>query len=319
MKSWPGIVTLAIVAVCWAGVQLTQGAANAERAEWPEVEEYVVLPSSETAPITSLGYRQLVADVTWARLLVYYGSSHIGGSDFRYMQQFADNIITLDPQFKRVYRWAAYAMTHQQGYATQDEFHHSIKYLELGIKAFPDNYELYWLAGLRYWLDVKSDDPEQQRAWHERGAELIEQAMRKADAPQSLATLAATIRTKLGQRERARADLLEMALTTDNVKARQKLLDRIVYLDQDSVDADEFQRFRERFDEARNREIPFAPAHWYVLLGERSAAAFDLDELATDRDLFGAQLETESEPDTAIEQPGPSRDDDDDDDSEQSQ
>jgi hypothetical protein len=295
MKSWPGIIVLAVVAVCWGGVQLVQGAANDERATWPKVEEYVVLPSPETAPAASLGYRQLMADITWARLLVYYGSAHIGKSDFRYMQQFADNIIALDPQFKRVYRWAAYSMTHQQGYATQQEFHDSIKYLELGIKAFPDNYEMYWLAGMRYWLDLQADDdPEQERAWRERGAELIEIAMRKPDAPDTLATLAATIRTKLGQRERAKADLREMVLTTDNKKARQTLLDRIVYLDQSTDEADELERFRETFDAAWHAEIPFAPAHWYVLLGDRSSTIIDLDDLATDRDLFGVEADADA-------------------------
>lgn len=292
MKSSTVAAVLALVALSWGGVQLVQGAANDERASWPKVEEYVVLPSPETAPVASLGYRELMADVTWARLLVYYGSSHIGTSDFRYMQQFADNIIALDPKFKRVYRWAAYAMTHQQGYATQEEFHDSIKYLELGIQAYPDNYELYWLAGMRYWLDLEApDDPDRERRWRERGAELIEQAMRKPDAPDTLATLAATIRTKLGQRERAKANLREMVLTTDNKKARQKLLDRIVYLDQDTADADELERFREQFDAAWHAEIPFAPAHWYVLLGDRSTTVIELDELATDRDLFGADVD----------------------------
>jgi len=57
--------------------------------------------------------------------------------------------------------------------------------------------------------------------------------MRKPDAPQDLATQAATIRTKLGQHERAIDNLREMIMTTDNERARKKMLRRLALLADD--------------------------------------------------------------------------------------
>src|SRR5690606_3560759 len=125
---------------------------------------------------------------------------------------------------------------------------------------------LFWLAGTRYWLDLKSKDPREQREFKERGAELIELAMRKPDAPADLATTAATIRTKLGQSERALKDLKEMVMTVDDPAAQRKLLQRVG----DIADADlmrELRAARAVFDRAHIRHARDLPADMFVLLG----------------------------------------------------
>lgn len=215
--------TLCIAAIigCWAGAMTLGDHARAERKTWPPAEAHALfLPPPEIAPTIFAGYRQLMADITWVRALVYYGSSMLGEADYRYLERFIDNVIALDPRFKRVYRWATYAVTYKHETATAEEFEVAVRYAEQGIEMFPDTYEFYWIAGLRYFLDMHSDNPDERRRIREHGAELIEKAMHKPDAPKNLVSVAANLRMKLGQKERALADLRSVILTTDNEEAQ---------------------------------------------------------------------------------------------------
>jgi hypothetical protein len=286
MARW--IAGLLVAALCWVAALRLEARALDDRATWPAIEENTVLPPTGAAPILSLGYRELAADLMWSRLLVYYGSSRIGDSDFRYLEQFIDTVLALDPHFQRVYRWAAYSVTHRKGYATQEELALSVRYLERAMAQFPDDYEYFWLAGLRYWLDLQPQDEALRRRYRERGAELIEQAMRKPNAPPGLATLAASLRSELGQLERALADLQEMILTTDNLEAREKMVERFALMSDDRELADELAAARERFDAAWKAEMPYAPPTLYVIMGDEPSPVIDFEELANERDLFGA-------------------------------
>ena len=293
-KQLPIIVALAVAGLCWLGARALDAAALEQRASWPDAEEHIWVPPPEAMPVLAMGYRQLWADILWTRTLVYYGSSRKTGTDYPYLTDLLDGILTLDPKFRRVYRWANYAMLYRNegGNARPEEYLLSAKYLERGMKEFPEGYELFWLAGIRYYLDLTSDDPEEQRRYRERGAALIEQAMHKPDAPASVTTLAATLRSELGQHERALHDLRQVILTTDDEEAREKLITRYNQLASKTFPEEAmraYEDFRRRWMEA----MPYAPPNMYVLLGDPPAPAFDLEQLATPRDLFGVAPETD--------------------------
>ena len=301
---------LVAAAVVWLGAQSLGQAARGQRADWPRAQDYVYLPSPESAPIVWGNYRQVAADITWARGLVYYGSSLVGDADFRYLEQFIDNVIALDPKFVRPYKWAAYSVTFQNERATQEEFRVSIRYLEKGMETFPDDYEFFWAAGLRYYLDLYSDDPDERRQFRERGAELIEQAMRKENAPDDLARLAANLRVKLGQKERALADLREMILVTDNYEAQQALIERYNRLAGEDF-PEEAQQAKAEFSRKWQETLPFTSPSMYVILGDRPSPAIDFEELATERDLFGVEPDLFSDPNrqnSGPDEPRPSDD-----------
>ena len=267
-------------------------AIRTERATWPpEQADVYLLPSPDTAPLLSGGYRQVAADVTWARALVYYGSSLVGDADFRYLERFIDNVLALDPRFHRAYKWAAYSVTFQNERATQEEYRLAIKYLELGMKAFPDDYEFFWSAGIRYFLDLYSEDPEERRSYRERGAELMEQAMRKPNAPDGLASFAASLRMKLGQKQQALANLREMILLTQDEEAQATLLRRYQSLAGEEF-PDEARKAKEDLERSWQTELPWADLTMFIILGERPSPRIDFDELATERDLFGSESES---------------------------
>lgn len=279
---------LTLVLVAWMGARSLQEIALRDRDHWPDVEEYVILPPASQASIAYLGYRQAAADITWARALVYYGSSTIGSTDFRYLEQFIDNVVTLDPKFKRAYSWAAAAVTHKRGRPTQKEFRTSVRYLEMGMKQFPDDFELINAAGGRYWFDLVGDTPEETRKLRERGAELYEQSLHKKNAPPGHATFVASLHTTLGKRQRALQMLREQYLTTDNKAAQKKILERFRYLAEDLDITSDLDRAKKEFDRKRLENLPFAAPALFVIIGERPDPIIDFERLANDRDLAGA-------------------------------
>lgn len=285
---------VAIIALVTTGLlmQALGDSAREQRESWPLEESYVNLPPASAARWAYLGYNELAADITWARLLVYYGSGFLGEGDFRYLGKFIRNIMTLDPRFKRLYQWAAYTVTvtadHKISFR-RDDVRQSIEILEAAMKEFPDDYEFFWLAGIRYFLDLKSEDEAQQRAYKERGAEYLEMAMQKPNAPSDLASKAAAFRSQLGQFEQARANLIQMIMTTDDPRAQEKMLASFGHLTADGV-AEELAEAARQFRALRLEHMQQVPSDLFVLMGgPPPSEVIDFDELATERDLFGSQ------------------------------
>lgn len=270
--------------VFWVGAHQLRGQAVAERVRWPRAVATVLIPPAQVLQFAP--NRELVADLLWCRLLVYYGSNWLGDGDLSQVEQLLDGVITLSPRFKAVYEWAAYAVTYRTGTATQEEFRSSIRYLEKAMREFPDDYQYFWIAGARYYFDLWSPDAAIVRKYRERGAELIEHAMAKPNAPHDLATTAANMRSKLGQQQRALENLRQMVLSTNDQDARQTMLSRVRVADPDLADA--LERAALELQESWLRTLPMVPIDFFVVLGERPSPVIDLRKLATPQDLFGA-------------------------------
>jgi len=285
----------ALVAIAaLAGARIARDAAASERP--PDVRDEPYAPSPAAAPIVSLGYRELAADLMWVRLRGYFASD---ASSADGVGGLVDAIIALDPRYEHVYEFGARAMTMAQVGVDQRTYLHAVEVLERGIREFPDSWKLPDLAGEVYTQDLKTTDPKQRREWDERGVLLTEAAIRKPGAPAAAATWAATMRTKLGQDERAIQNLREMILLTSNPDDRQRMIEKLskmVDANQDAV-ASEMYELNHRFLTAWKRDRPALPATFYVLLGPRPPAAFDLVDLATGgRDIVGADQPEPLEP-----------------------
>jgi len=237
-------------------------------------------PSPAVAPFVSLGYRELTADLLLARLMPYFGGTENTAEG---VAGLCEAIVAVDPQFRRIYEWCARAMTLARRGVDQRTSLRAIALLEAGIRELPDDWRLPYTAGQIYMLDLQTDDPAQRRAWNERGAALIEAAIRKPNAPAGAATTAAVLRTKLGQRQRAIDGLREMLLITSDDDARRRILDKLAELSHAGADelAAELLEARRRFEAAWARDRPAVPASMYLLIGPRPEPGFDLRELAT--------------------------------------
>jgi hypothetical protein len=274
-----------VAVLLWLGANGLRGGAVAARSAWPKSATTVFVPPEEVVRFTP--YRELLADVLWCRLLVYYGSNWGGDGDLSQVEDFIDDIIALTPKFRPVYEWSAYSVTYRTGTATQAEFLSSIRYLERAMREFPDEYKYPWIAGARYYFDLWSHDPEVTRRYRERGAELLEQAMTKPNAPQDLATTAANMRSKLGQHHRAMDNLRQMVLSTNDATARNTMLRRVRIASPEL--ADELDHAARALQERWLDGAPMVPVDFFILLGEKPSPLIDLRRLATPHDLFGVQ------------------------------
>src|SRR5262249_54634451 len=142
-------------------------------------------------------------------------------------------INTLDPQFHKPYQWGAYATTFRRQIPTEAEYQSSVDVLRRGVEAFPKDWELSWLLGLRLYYDLKEGTADEVQRRKEEGATYIERAMHAPKAPQDLAVLASKMATELGQEERALRDVREMILNTDDPAAKAKLQRRYALLASD--------------------------------------------------------------------------------------
>lgn len=253
-------------------------------------------PAPGAAPFVSLGYREAAADVLYVRMLGHFLDEKNTGHE---VADLAEAIIALAPQFHRVYERGAVAMTAAATGVDRSVYERAVALLEAGMRTFPDDWKLPYLAGQIYTQDLQTDDPEQRRAWDERGTLLIESAIRKPGAPASAAGWAALMRTKLGQRERALAGLREMLLITNDNSARERLLAALAKLEERDAAAVEAEIFEERmkFERTWRADRRTIPATMYVLIGGRIEPGFDMADLATGgRDLVVFEEDAELEP-----------------------
>jgi hypothetical protein len=287
------LVTVALALLLYAGAQLVRDRAIASRTSDDPRDDRALVLSPKAARVASLGYDELAADVAWAYTLIYYGDGMQRKTALGHVDKLLELVNTLDPRFRRPYHWGGYATTFRQGGPTQDEYRASIAVLERGAEEFPDDWEMAWLLGTRYFLDLKGRDEAETQRFKELGAAWIERAMRLPDAPSDLPLLAASMRTKLGQRERALGQLREMMLTTTDEKVRKQLEER--YAELASSDASQaIAEAAAEFQAAWQAAMPYAPASLFVLVGEPPRAVLTLEDIARG-DVFDA-APVESDP-----------------------
>ncbi len=250
-----------------------------------EIERHVTIPSPQAARFMSLGYTELAADLTWVRMLIYYGGGVLHDTGNPDTEQLVRLVNVLDPVFRKAYIWGAYATTMRNGFATEEEYRSSVEVLRRGLEVFPNDWELNWILGIRLFTEMKSGTDEEQRQRKEEGAMYIERAMYSPKAPSDLPILAASLRTRLGQKEQALRDLREMIFNTEDEKARALLVAKYSVLASETA-SHELAQAAEAFNKEWRAQLPYAPATLYVLLGPTPTPRLDVAAL-TPRDPLG--------------------------------
>jgi len=291
----PGLVSLCALATI-AGAQGARALAAQER---PPDHSEPFAPSPTAAPFLSLGYREVAADLLFFRLVGY-----VGGKDYTAdgVASLAEAVQAMDPRHRKIYEWGALAMmlaARKDNQIDNATFLRAVKLLERGELQFPTEFKYPELAGEVYLVDLQTKDPAQRRQWDELGVELLNRAVRKPNAPASLGTWVAQLRTKLGQKERAKKELRELIQITDDEKALGDLIAKLAELENvDSADvALEVLDARKRFEAQWRHDRPYMPQSLYILIGPTPKPGFDPEDLATGgRDLVGADFVDVLEP-----------------------
>lgn len=282
------VVWLVLGLTLLAGSRVPLAKAKAARDKWPKLFDAPFAPTPSAAPFLSLGYRELVADLLWMRLLGYVGGDDDTADN---TADLADAIAATDPQFRHAYDWGARAILIADHGVTVASVRRALALTELGMQRFPTWWAPVRLAGDIYLQDVVPATDEEKRRNDEKGAELLERSARMPDAPVGLAsTVSAEVFTRLGQRDRAIARLQEMILAAPNEKESDRLIKKLAELQQSDVQdlAQDLLLQRRAFDQAWLTARSSAPATLFILLGETRNPYLRLREVGA-RDTLASQ------------------------------
>ena len=275
MRVW----LVALIAVAGIGTaRVARGLAKeAAPREGLAAEPYAPTPAA--APIVTLGYRELAADLLFVRLVGYFGGAD---NESHAMASLAEAIAALDPQLQRPYELGAVAITAARRGVDNTSRLRAIRLLEQAAEQFPQYWRYPNLAGQIYLVDLQTTDPAQRRRWDEAGVRLLESALRKPNAPAFAATAVAELRSRFGQQQRAIAGLQEMLLVTTDAAARERIIAKIAQLSNESSDeiAAELLEAKNRFEARWRAERYTVSQSLYLLIGPPLRPGFDLGDLA---------------------------------------
>lgn len=231
-------------------------------------EDVYYLPSPEALRGLSFGYRRALADLVWARALVYVGDEFRHRGDLENVFRYADAILALDPDFKRVYQWIGTVGLYRPIAPTIEEGLRTASYLERAVERFPDDGELVWdlAATLSYELPSLTDDQALEQQLRERGAQLMVRAAEMGAGPRWLALTNATQLEQLGRTEQAIRHLEQIYPLADE-ETQREILARLEAL-RASAQAEQLRYFEEELEQRRMRFFPHVPMSLFVLVGE---------------------------------------------------
>jgi hypothetical protein len=250
-------------------------------------EDIYYLPPPGWLPVLSVGFDQALADLLWLRGLVYFGEELTHRGQVTHVFDYAEAMLTLDPDFEAVYHWIGTVGMYRPVEVSVDDVRRSIAFLERGAHRFPEDGEMLWATGasLCFELTPLIEDPEEKRVVNLRGIAYLEAAARLGAGPDWLVFTTTTRLRQLGETERALRHLEEMYSATADPDVRRSIAASLAQL-RDAQYALAFEAAHERLEEERLKSYPYVRPTLYPFLGSRpptapqsQSAAVVLDDL----------------------------------------
>ena len=278
-RSLRNLVLVATGAFLVAGAVFSENAGLERRKRFPAEEDALYLPRPSALKQLSLGHHELTADLVFMRAIIYFGGQFHGKRNYRWLDNYLDTIVALDPHWRTPYRWAGVATMYDGRQITNESVAASNHFLEMGVEHFPADWELAFMVGCNYLFEMKTEDPAQKSAWRRRGGEYIRHSALVGGAPPWVPLLAATIMRKEGMEEAALRHLEEVYVTTLDEKTRIEVKNRLLSLHA-KIDFAKAERERRAFEDLWTRTIPYAPADFFVVVGGKITPRLDLAYLS---------------------------------------
>ncbi len=160
--------------------------------EQPAVREISSnVPDPQALRWVSLGHHEALADLVWLNALSFFGEHFARRHDPRWLFPHFEAITTLDPHFMLVYEWAGTAIMYG-GEITNTTVMASNEVLEQGIEQFPLAWNLHFMLGVNYAVELRPSSPEQRAQWRSTGGAYIARAATLPNAPAYLTVVAQT-------------------------------------------------------------------------------------------------------------------------------
>ena len=259
----------ALVTVAYLGARLEANDILA-RAALVDTKETLYVPDTRTTRLAFLGYDQAAADVMWLRTVAYFARKFTGDRQYHWLPHFVDQVIALDPRFRRVYHWAGASVLYGQRF-TDNNVRLSNRFYEAALLQYPEDSEAALRLGLNYYVEMRGNSPEERERFQEKGAQYIEMAANMPGAPQRTRQLAAGIYSRLGDSALAVQSLLQMLESTEDPEQRASIRNRIAELEGSGVGS-ELAAQVEAFEARRKAAFPYLTPAFYLLIDAHAGA-----------------------------------------------
>ncbi len=279
------IASLGVLALTtiWARVPASEAYEAADH-----YEDRYYLPSPAWLEVFSLGHREALADLLWIRSLVYYGDELANHGEERHVFDYAEAILALDPDFRSVYLRIGTLALYRSSAIDAEDAERAAALMERGTERFPDDGELAWRTGATLAFELPplyANDPARQDDARSRALPFLVRAVQLGAAPPYAMFTNAALLRRIGRTEEAATHLEEMYAVTSDPEQRAEIAAEIQAL-RSRAFSTAFVEQNERFESAWGRQMPYAPAALYDLVGPVPV----IDTNAVLRDGFGAHV-----------------------------
>jgi hypothetical protein len=239
-------------------------------------EDVYYLPPPAHLVVASLGHRAALADLVWLKALVYFADELKDRGDVANLFRYTEAMLTLDPGFKRVYRWVASSAIYHTGNVGVNDVWTAIRYLERGNRLFPDDPELAWDLGATYAYELVPMLPvgAQREEARRKSLEFLEMAALRGAGPAWLGLTTSKQLDSLGRKEQAARHLQDLLATATDPAIKAELEHRLAQL-RSLAYVEAMRAASSELEAARARDFPYVDSTLYLLLGPRPPFAGD--------------------------------------------
>jgi hypothetical protein len=264
---------VAMVLVCLVGFNLSSLYHTRQLRDVESVtstEEVIYVPDVRLMRLMTLGYDQAAADIIWIRTLEYFARHFRSDRKYRWLEHFVDQIIHLDPDFRKVYHWAGTNALYGRRFVNENVWS-SNHFYEKALEHDPDDHEAAYRLGLNYYVELRGKDEQTRRAYREKGLAYLERAANTPGAPTRTRNLVASISSRLGKKQLALQYLIDMYIQTDDAKQKLGLKTRIDALHAEG-DRRDLAQEADLFEARWKTNFPYLTPGLYSVIGEPSRA-----------------------------------------------
>lgn len=283
---------LVLIALCGIAISIARPRLATTFKHVKERYDSYLLPPSHMLAQASMGYRQALADLIWAYVLVTQGLRTSEKRPFDHLAEYFEAINTLDPMFREPYKYADSLLTSQTHDADKEGSLRAARIiLERGLQNFPTDAELWLNYGefLAYVGPGVIEDQVEQKRWRADGAAALMHVGQLGSKNENLLWHSIAAVGLLREQEAERGALIRFlervyAMTEDE-ELRDNVLNKLRVLGTDQAKSRDIQRQR-AFDDLW-RKTPFITRTQLRIIGPMpetwSCAGDQLNGQATDR------------------------------------
>jgi tetratricopeptide (TPR) repeat protein len=235
-------------------------------------EDIYYLPPAQWLPVMSGGFQAALADLIWCKSLVYFGEELLQQGTIRYVFEYTDAVLALDPDFRSAYTWIATAALYQPQETSLDDGLRAAEYLERAIKRWPNDGELHWRYGalLRFELAPSLPSGPRKDALAARAAPHLAIAASLGAGPPWLALNSSSLLQRIGKTEQAIRHLEEVYGTVQDNLTKQRIEEQLAAL-RSRAFVEALKTANAEFEQRRAASYPYLSPNLFLLVGDKLA------------------------------------------------